>query len=107
MSKKSKRKDGRPLAPQSQSSIGFLEDMVQSDENLVPCFVEKCIRFIEEEGISAEGLYRVPGNRAHVDSLMEKFNEGKYIFKSLFGRNHLFVRKMSFFTREFLSLFHK
>ena len=76
MSKKSKRKDGRPLAPQSQSSIGFLEDMVQSDENLVPCFVEKCIRFIEDEGISAEGLYRVPGNRAHVDSLMEKFKEG-------------------------------
>ncbi len=29
MSKKSKKKDGRPLGPQSQSSIGFLEDMVQ------------------------------------------------------------------------------
>ncbi|KPJ21683.1 Rho GTPase-activating protein 190 [Papilio machaon] len=33
----------------------------------VPLFVEKCVEFIEREGLASEGLYRVPGNRAHVD----------------------------------------
>ncbi len=77
MSKKAKKKDGRPLGMQSQSSIGFLEDMIQSDDNLIPQFVEKCIHFIEDEGLNAEGIYRVPGNRAHVDLLNEKFKEGE------------------------------
>ncbi|CAH0731537.1 unnamed protein product, partial [Brenthis ino] len=41
----------------------------------VPLFVEKCIEFIEREGLASEGLYRVPGNRAHVDMLFNKFYE--------------------------------
>ncbi|CAH2987177.1 unnamed protein product [Chilo suppressalis] len=41
----------------------------------VPLFVEKCVEFIEREGLSSEGLYRVPGNRAHVDMLYTKFYE--------------------------------
>ncbi|XP_041984268.1 rho GTPase-activating protein 190 isoform X2 [Aricia agestis] len=41
----------------------------------VPLFVEKCIQFIEREGLASEGLYRVPGNRAHVDMLFAKFYE--------------------------------
>ncbi|XP_028025613.1 rho GTPase-activating protein 190 isoform X1 [Bombyx mandarina] len=41
----------------------------------VPLFVEKCIEFIEREGLGSEGLYRVPGNRAHVDMLFTKFYE--------------------------------
>ena len=83
--------------------------MVQSDENLVPCFVEKCIRFIEEEGISAEGLYRVPGNRAHVDSLMEKFKEGTTDETLILETNHLFLRKgqLDIDHSEFFALFHK
>ncbi|VVC88931.1 unnamed protein product [Leptidea sinapis] len=32
----------------------------------VPLFVEKCVQFIEREGLASEGLYRVPGNRAHI-----------------------------------------
>ena len=80
MSKKSKKK---PPGPQSQTSIGLLEDMVQSDENLVPCFVEKCVQFIEAEGLSAEGLYRVPGNRAHVDALIERNKEGNCGFSTV------------------------
>ena len=53
-----------------------LEDFVQSEDNAVPLFVEKCIQFIEEEGLDSEGIYRVPGNRAHVDLLFQKFEEG-------------------------------
>ena len=77
---------------------------MQSDENLVPCFVEKCIRFIEDEGISAEGLYRVPGNRAHVDALMEKFKEGETCIpknKSLVLKE----RSLDIYHSEFLLCF--
>lgn len=50
---------------------------LQSDKNYVPLFLEKCVRFIEDEGLDSEGIYRVPGNRAHVDLLFQKFDEGK------------------------------
>lgn len=56
-----------------------IDDFVQSEHNLVPLFVEKCITFIQEEGLDLEGLYRVPGNRAHVDLLFQKFDEGEAI----------------------------
>ncbi|KAI5636465.1 rhoGAP domain-containing protein [Phthorimaea operculella] len=41
----------------------------------VPLFIEKCVEFIEREGLASEGLYRVPGNRAHVEMLFNKFYE--------------------------------
>lgn len=41
---------------------------------LVPIFLEKCVHFIERE-VDSEGIYRVPGNRAHVDLLYQKFEE--------------------------------
>lgn len=41
----------------------------------IPIFVKKCIEFIELEGLDAEGIYRVPGNRAHVDAFVQKFEE--------------------------------
>ena len=53
-----------------------LEDFRASDSNPLPVFLEKAITFIEKEGLDAEGLYRVPGNRAHVDLLFQKFDEG-------------------------------
>lgn len=41
----------------------------------IPLFVKRCIEFIELEGLDAEGIYRVPGNRAHVDAFVSKFEE--------------------------------
>ena len=52
--------------------------MVQSEVNLVPLFVEKCVNYIQEEGLNVEGIYRVPGNRAHVEQLLERFKEGEW-----------------------------
>nr|XP_018903141.1 PREDICTED: rho GTPase-activating protein 190 isoform X3 [Bemisia tabaci] len=52
-----------------------LEHFVQSENNAVPVILEKCVRFIEEEGLDSEGIYRVPGNRAHVELLFHKFEE--------------------------------
>ena len=58
-----------------------LEDFRTSAENPIPVFLEKALTFIEKEGLDAEGLYRVPGNRAHVDLLFQKFDEGEFEFE--------------------------
>ncbi len=53
-----------------------LEDVVQAEGRAIPLFLETCVRFIEAEGLDSEGIYRVPGNRAHVDMLFQKLEEG-------------------------------
>lgn len=72
-----------------QNNKGFsqspgLEDFVQSKTNATPLFVEMCIDFIETEGLDSEGIYRVPGNRAHVDMLFQKFDEGLFKINVLY-----------------------
>lgn len=62
--------------------INQLESFAQCNGNPVPLFIEKCTRFIEMEGLDMEGIYRVPGNRAHVDTLLVKFDESKFSFNS-------------------------
>lgn len=71
--KKSKVKTGfSPITHQPT-----LENFVQSENNVIPLLLEKCVKFIEAEGLDSEGLYRVPGNRSHVELLFQKFEEGK------------------------------
>ena len=67
----------------SKGTHSSLEDFAQQNGNPVPLFIEKCIQFIEQEGLDMEGIYRVPGNRAHVDTLLLKFDESK--FRVFFG----------------------
>jgi len=58
----------------SQSGGSTLEELAHDSSSagrLIPAFVRTCIEYIEQEGIMSEGLYRVPGNRAHVDQLVE------------------------------------
>ena len=77
-----KRRGKEKKEKRSKSKKGskkVIEDFAQSPDNYVPLFVEKCITFIEQEGLDSEGLYRVPGNRAHVDLLFQKFEEGNHI----------------------------
>jgi len=52
-----------------------LEEL-STDGQLVPSFVRACVEYIEQEGITSEGLYRIPGNRAHVDHLVETLKQG-------------------------------
>jgi len=52
-----------------------MEDFRASDDNPIPVFLSRCIEFIELEGLVTEGLYRVPGNRAHVDLIFQNFDE--------------------------------
>lgn len=56
-----------------------MEDFRASDEDPIPVFLSICINFIEKEGLLTEGLYRVPGNRAHVDLLFQKFDEDQNV----------------------------
>jgi hypothetical protein len=52
-----------------------LSNFKMSEKNpLVPIFLERCVYYIERE-VESEGIYRVPGNRAHVDLLYQKFDE--------------------------------
>ncbi|XP_008482595.1 rho GTPase-activating protein 190 [Diaphorina citri] len=69
--KKHKSKSAKPGATHTMVSLG---DFIQP-EHSVPLILEKCIQFIEHEGLDSEGIYRVPGNRAHVDLLFQKFDE--------------------------------
>ena len=72
----------------SVQSQPTLDDFRTSADNPIPLFLEKAIHYIEKEGLDAEGLYRVPGNRAHVDLLFQKFDEGTQYSASLQrGRN--------------------
>ncbi|XP_043283459.1 rho GTPase-activating protein 190 isoform X4 [Venturia canescens] len=71
--KQTKGNSGGTISGQSQQSL--IEDFAQSDTNRIPLFLEKCVHFIEDEGLDSEGIYRVPGNRAHVELLFQKFEE--------------------------------
>lgn len=70
-----KAKSGSGGGSKEPSPPATLEDIVQAEGRAIPLFLEKSVRFIEEEGLDSEGIYRVPGNRAHVDILFQKFQE--------------------------------
>lgn len=76
--KKHKSKSGKPGSGGSTNTMQTLGDFIQS-EHSVPLILEKYIQFIEHEGLDSEGIYRVPGNRAHVDLLFQKFDEDNNI----------------------------
>uniref|UniRef100_S4RJ88 Rho GTPase activating protein 5 n=1 Tax=Petromyzon marinus TaxID=7757 RepID=S4RJ88_PETMA len=50
-----------------------LVEVVQSPDNPIPLFVEKCVLYLESCGITTEGLYRVSGNKTEQDSLQKQF----------------------------------
>lgn len=77
------------MSGQSQQSL--IEDFAQSETNRIPLFLEKCVRFIEDEGLDSEGIYRVPGNRAHVELLFQKFEEGSSYFFPLINNSFLYI----------------
>lgn len=76
---KAEKKGIKGIKANSVQGNVCMEDFRASEENPVPVFLSRTIEFIEQEGLDAEGLYRVPGNRAHVDLLFAKFDEDKTI----------------------------
>lgn len=85
--KKAKRKSKQTTGKGGEATGAggnVIADFVQSEKNFVPLFLERCVEFIEQEGLDSEGIYRVPGNRAHVDLLYQKLQEGE--FSGSFGQ---------------------
>jgi len=72
---KETRKNQKLKASNSIQVQATLDDFMASSEDPIPVFLRMAITFIEREGLDAEGLYRVPGNRAHVDLLFQHFDE--------------------------------
>ncbi|XP_077499589.1 rho GTPase-activating protein 190 isoform X3 [Amblyomma americanum] len=79
LTEKKKKKQGGGSSPATGGGgcTPALEEFAQSEAVLTPLFVEQCVRFIEQEGLDSEGLYRVPGNRAHVELLLQRLDEGR------------------------------
>lgn len=67
------RRQEKKLAAKKSKSGSSEKGSVGDDG--IPFFIKRCIEFIEYEGLDAEGIYRVPGNRAHVDAFVQKFKE--------------------------------
>lgn len=71
---KEEKKRIKAAAKSAGKSGKTLASFKMSDKNHVPVFLERCVYFIERE-VDSEGIYRVPGNRAHVELLYQKFEE--------------------------------
>ncbi|XP_072405473.1 rho GTPase-activating protein 35 [Chiloscyllium punctatum] len=44
-------------------------------EKPIPVFIEKCIEFIDSNGLGTEGIYRVSGNKSEMESLQRQFDQ--------------------------------
>ncbi|XP_055390265.1 rho GTPase-activating protein 190 isoform X3 [Condylostylus longicornis] len=73
--RKSKQNNKNSENNSLESALLAMPEFMHSDKNNIPIFLHKCIQFIEKEGLDSEGIYRVPGNRVHVDLLFQKFEE--------------------------------
>lgn len=88
---RSRSKSNANNGDNTSPTVSPLEKFVQLNGNPVPLFIQKCTEFIEKEGVDMEGIYRVPGNRAHVDTLLQKFDESKFEYLFCFCKiNHDF-----------------
>ncbi|KRX78732.1 Rho GTPase-activating protein [Trichinella sp. T6] len=79
----------RPQSPLTAVNRAVCSDrsgiVFESQENNgVPLFVQKCVEFIEAEGLSSEGVYRVPGNQSQAAAVEQRFLENSDLsFKDL------------------------
>ena len=70
------KQKNKKLSLSSGSTLEELASDPSSDGQLIPAFVRSCVEYIEQEGLTSEGLYRIPGNRTHVDQLVEILRQG-------------------------------
>ncbi|XP_037533433.1 rho GTPase-activating protein 35 isoform X2 [Nematolebias whitei] len=61
--------------PPESNYFGMPLSAVVTPERVIPVFIEKCIRFIETTGLSTEGIYRVSGNKAEIESVQRQFEQ--------------------------------
>ena len=92
------RRQEKKLASKKNKSSNNGEKSV--DDDGIPLCIKSCIEFIETEGLDAEGIYRVPGNRAHVDTFMQKFRENPHMSLS---ESDIPVNAVATALKDFLS----
>ncbi|XP_032821017.1 rho GTPase-activating protein 5-like [Petromyzon marinus] len=107
---KNKRKDKAktPKPPKAKtksvpkvSYFGLpLKDLPLSPTKAVPVFIDKCVDFIEMNGLDTEGLYRVSGNKADQENIQLLFGQDHTVdFRSLGISVHSVTGALkSFFT---------
>ncbi|KAK7156140.1 hypothetical protein R3I94_006270 [Phoxinus phoxinus] len=61
--------------PPESNYFGVPLANVVSAERPIPLFIEKCIRYIEITGLSTEGIYRVSGNKAEMETMQRQFDQ--------------------------------
>ncbi|KAH9366938.1 hypothetical protein HPB48_015060 [Haemaphysalis longicornis] len=70
------RQTGHPLHPVCCVSVAA----AQYDQQVLPCTLavdDGAAYELAARGLDSEGLYRVPGNRAHVELLLHRLDEGR------------------------------
>ncbi|XP_010871103.4 rho GTPase-activating protein 35 [Esox lucius] len=80
---RSLRRNTKKPRPKPRHSISKVESNyfgvplvnVVTPDRPIPLFIDKCIRYIEATGITTEGLYRVSGNKAEMESMMRQFDQ--------------------------------
>lgn len=74
--KKTRPKPRQSISKQLESNyFGVPLVNVVTAERPIPLFIEKCIRYIEATGLSTEGIYRVSGNKAEMESIQRQFDQ--------------------------------
>lgn len=61
--------------PPESNYFGVPLANVVTPERPIPLFIEMCIHYIETTGLSTEGIYRVSGNKAEMESMQRQFDQ--------------------------------
>lgn len=54
-----------------------LEMLLTRDESVVPIVVLQCVQAVDLYGLDVEGIYRLSGERKHVERIKQIFDNGK------------------------------
>ncbi|XP_062328584.1 rho GTPase-activating protein 35 isoform X1 [Osmerus eperlanus] len=73
--KKPRAKPRHSLSKPESNYFGVPLVNVVTPERPIPVFIDKCIRYIETTGLTTEGIYRVSGNKAEMESMQRQFDQ--------------------------------
>jgi hypothetical protein len=77
----------RPLEDQTRITriCKRLEDCKDKTEYWLPAVAYRCIDYLNDKGMTHEGLYRVPGSEREIRNWIWRFDNGKAIYPSHYG----------------------
>lgn len=79
-------------------------DVPDIDCGGVPSFIKKCVEFIEHEGLTTEGLYRVPGNQSQVLEVEKMLKENPQLsLLQICNKNNIPVNVVTTVLKNYFS----